>query len=150
MSHWGVQLVIGRLLTDEDFRLRFQQGRGEWLASICGRGIDLDRLEIAALVEADARLWAEMAAQIDRRLRQPARRDFIAPLTEREQRVLRGIFDGLTNKQIAAELGTTEPGVKATLQQLFRKAHVRTRAQLVRVVLEAPPVAPVSVGRRRR
>jgi DNA-binding NarL/FixJ family response regulator len=150
MSHWGVQLVIGRLLTDEDFRRRFQQSRREWLASLCGRGIDLDRLEIAALVEADARVWAEMAAQIDRRLCQPARTDVIAPLTVREQRVLRGIFDGLTNKQIAAQLGATEPAVKATLQQLFRKARVRTRAQLVRVALEAPAVGPVPVDRQRR
>ncbi len=57
-------------------------------------------------------------------------------LTEREQRVLRGIFEGLTNKEIAAQIGVSEGAVKATLQQLFQKTHVRTRSQLVRIALE--------------
>jgi len=57
-------------------------------------------------------------------------------LTEREQQVLRGIFEGLTNKEIAGGLGVSESAVKATLQQLFQKARVRTRSQLVRIALE--------------
>ena len=58
-------------------------------------------------------------------------------LTEREQEVLRGIFEGLTNKEIAAQLDVSESAVKATLQQLFQKTGVRTRSQLVRIALEA-------------
>lgn len=58
-------------------------------------------------------------------------------LTEREQRVLRGIFEGLTNKEIAGQLGVSEGAVKATLQQLFQKTRVRTRSQLVRIALES-------------
>ena len=58
-------------------------------------------------------------------------------LTEREQQVLRGIFEGLTNKEIAAQIGVSEGAVKATLQQLFQKTRVRTRSQLVRIALEA-------------
>ena len=57
-------------------------------------------------------------------------------LTEREQQVLRGIFEGLTNKEIAAQIGVSEGAVKATLQQLFQKTRVRTRSQLVRIALE--------------
>jgi DNA-binding NarL/FixJ family response regulator len=57
-------------------------------------------------------------------------------LTEREQRVLRGIFEGLTNKEIAGQLGVSEGAIKATLQQLFQKTRVRTRSQLVRIALE--------------
>jgi len=57
-------------------------------------------------------------------------------LTEREQEVLRGIFEGLSNKEIAAQLGVSESAVKATLQQLFQKTRVRTRSQLVRIALE--------------
>jgi DNA-binding NarL/FixJ family response regulator len=57
-------------------------------------------------------------------------------LTEREQQVLRGIFEGLTNKEIGAQLGVTDGAVKATLQQLFQKTGVRTRSQLVRIALE--------------
>lgn len=58
-------------------------------------------------------------------------------LTEREQEVLQGLFEGLTNKEIATRLGVSESAVKATLQQLFHKTRVRTRSQLVRIALEA-------------
>ena len=57
-------------------------------------------------------------------------------LTTREQQVLRGVFEGLTNKEIASQLAVTESAVKATLQQLFHKTGVRTRSQLVRIALE--------------
>jgi DNA-binding NarL/FixJ family response regulator len=57
-------------------------------------------------------------------------------LTDREQDVLQGVFEGLANKEIGARLEISESAVKATLQQLFRKTHVRTRGQLVRVALE--------------
>ena len=57
-------------------------------------------------------------------------------LTEREDQVLRGVFEGLANKEIAAKIGVSESSVKATLQQLFDKTGVRTRSQLVRIALE--------------
>lgn len=57
-------------------------------------------------------------------------------LTERERRVLSFILDGLANKQIADRLKISESAVKACLQQLFTKAGVRTRSQLVRIALE--------------
>src|SRR3984893_8932948 len=51
-------------------------------------------------------------------------------LTTREQQVLQGVFEGLTNKEIATQLSATESAIKATLQQLFQKTGVRTRKQL--------------------
>lgn len=56
--------------------------------------------------------------------------------TERERQVLSFVFDGLANKEIAARIGVSEGSVKSTLQQLFSKTGVRTRSQLVRIVLE--------------
>lgn len=56
--------------------------------------------------------------------------------TERERQVLSRVFDGLANKEIAAQIGVSQGSVKSTLQQLFSKTGVRTRSQLVRVVLE--------------
>jgi len=56
--------------------------------------------------------------------------------TQREQQVLSGVFEGLANKEIAARIGVSASSVKATLQQLFLKTGVRTRSQLVRIVLE--------------
>ena len=58
------------------------------------------------------------------------------PLTPRERSVLRGVFEGLSNKEIAGNLQISESSVKAALQQLFEKTGVRTRSQLVRIALE--------------
>jgi RNA polymerase sigma factor (sigma-70 family) len=80
----------------------------------------------------DQKVIQVMADGIQRREEQPLRK-----LTEREQQVLRGIFEGLTNKEIAAQIGVSESAIKATLQQLFHKTRVRTRSQLVRIALEA-------------
>lgn len=86
----------------------------------------------------DGEIWVDpkviqlMADHVDQR-----EDESVSPLlTEREQQVLRGIFEGLTNKEIGAQLGVTDGAVKATLQQLFQKTGVRTRSQLVRIALE--------------
>jgi two-component system nitrate/nitrite response regulator NarL len=50
--------------------------------------------------------------------------------------VLRFLVQGLANKEIATRMEVSESTVKNTLQQLFAKTNVRTRAQLVRVALE--------------
>ena len=57
-------------------------------------------------------------------------------LTARQREVLRGILDGLSNKEIAVAINASESSVKAVIQELFRKAGVRTRSQLVRIALE--------------
>jgi len=54
----------------------------------------------------------------------------------RERAVLKSVFEGLTNKEIAARMEISESSVKAVLQQLFDKTGVRTRSQLVRIALE--------------
>ena len=59
--------------------------------------------------------------------------------TPREQAVLKGIVDGLSNRKIGTKIGTSESTIKATVQQLFNKAGVRTRSQLVRIALEGLP-----------
>lgn len=63
---------------------------------------------------------------------QPRARSF----TPRELDVLRGVLEGMSNKEIGARLGVSETAVKASMQQLFHKTGVRTRSQLVRVALE--------------
>jgi DNA-binding NarL/FixJ family response regulator len=60
----------------------------------------------------------------------------VRALTLREQQVLRSVFEGLTNKEIAHRIGVSQSSVKSTLQQLFEKTGVRTRGQLVRIAIE--------------
>lgn len=59
-----------------------------------------------------------------------------AALTERELAVLRGVLEGLSNKEIGAQLDLSESSVKAVLQKLFEKTGVRSRSQLVRFAIE--------------
>jgi two-component system nitrate/nitrite response regulator NarL len=56
--------------------------------------------------------------------------------TERERNLLRLLLEGMSNKEIAAQLGSSESAIKSMLQALFAKTGVRTRTQLVRIVLE--------------
>ena len=60
----------------------------------------------------------------------------VRSLTDRQRQVLRSILDGLTNKEIAARIEVSETSVKASIQELFSKAGVKTRSQLVRVAIE--------------
>ena len=53
-----------------------------------------------------------------------------------EREVLALILDGCTNKQIAVRLQTSEGAIKSAVHQLFHKAGVRTRSQLVRVAFD--------------
>jgi len=57
-------------------------------------------------------------------------------LSARERSVLKAVFEGFTNKEIAGKLQISESSVKAVMQQLFDKTGVRTRSQLVRIALE--------------
>ncbi len=58
-----------------------------------------------------------------------------APLTGREREILQGILQGLTNREIATQLGISEKTVKTHLSSVFRKLNVRRRVDLLR----APP-----------
>jgi FixJ family two-component response regulator len=54
-------------------------------------------------------------------------------LTQREREVMTLVVRGSLNKQIAAELGTSEATVKAHRAQLMRKMQAESVAQLVRI-----------------
>jgi FixJ family two-component response regulator len=63
-------------------------------------------------------------------------------LTQREREVMTLVVTGLLNKQIAAELGTTEATVKAHRAQLMHKMRVESLAQLVRLAGRLGPLPP--------
>jgi DNA-binding NarL/FixJ family response regulator len=58
-------------------------------------------------------------------------------LSEREERILSGISEGLTNRRIAEGLGISEGSVKSTLHRLYARTQTRTRAQLLKSMLSA-------------
>ena len=60
----------------------------------------------------------------------------LATLTSREREVLRGIARGLTNKDIAAELGISPRTVETHRESLMRKVGIRHVAGLTKLALE--------------
>jgi hypothetical protein len=57
MSRASVGMVIDKLLTDENLRIRFALDRLETVAELCLRGFDLTRDEIDLLCRTDAGVW---------------------------------------------------------------------------------------------
>jgi hypothetical protein len=60
--------VIGRLVTDEDFRERFIERPLDTLTELRDQGFELTKDEIEALVQSDRKIWASMARRIHPRL----------------------------------------------------------------------------------
>jgi hypothetical protein len=61
-------MLIGRLITDEQFREEFLLDPERVLLLLAQRGFELSRTEISALVSTDRTLWARTADAIDQRL----------------------------------------------------------------------------------
>jgi hypothetical protein len=68
MAQRVIELLIGRLITDEDFRDEFLAAPEATLVALADQGLDLSRIEIAALLNTDPSVWARAAAALDPRL----------------------------------------------------------------------------------
>ena len=80
-----------------------------------------------------ARLSAAVRGDIERE----QRRTNLDLLTGREREVLAGIAKGLTNKEIASELGISHRTVETHRESLMKKLGIRTVAGLTKFSLEA-------------
>jgi hypothetical protein len=63
-----IEMLIGRLVTDDEFRHEFLLDPEGTLFDLCDRGLELSKTEIAALVSTDPSLWVRTAHRIDPRL----------------------------------------------------------------------------------
>lgn len=64
-----IELLIGRLVTDEDFRNAFRSDPRQALADAERYGLTLTAVEVEALLATDRSLWARIANEVDSRLR---------------------------------------------------------------------------------
>ncbi len=132
-GHPGKCLVIARQVDVTDSAVVLKQGAsGIFMASDSSRRL-MQAIRLVASGEAwidqkVVQLLAERYPHFEARWR--------GNLTEREQTVLHGVVDGLSNRKIGNQIGVSESTIKGTLQHLFKKAGVRTRSQLVRIALK--------------
>lgn len=68
MSQRNVELVIGRLVTDEAFRRHFGQDPAAELRRLQEAGVDLNPCEFRVLAALDVRVVARFAHDIDPRI----------------------------------------------------------------------------------
>jgi FixJ family two-component response regulator len=86
------------------------------------------------LLQAVGQALDRSAQQHATRLKLERVRQRLEGLTQREQQVLAGVVEGKLNKQIAAELGTTEKTVKVHRGRVMEKMEASSVAALVRDV----------------
>jgi hypothetical protein len=74
----SVEILIGKLASDEELRGRFRRNRRETLRAMQDNGLELTALEIEALAGVDASAFERLAGALDPRLQKaslkPARR----------------------------------------------------------------------------
>ena len=75
MTQRTIEMLIGRLITDEQFRRDFLRDPETTLLALSDRGLDLNRTEIAALVDTDRSVWVQTAGFVDPRLRKASLKD---------------------------------------------------------------------------
>jgi hypothetical protein len=68
LSQRIIEMLIGRLITDEQFRFEFLNNPEQTLHGLSDLGLELSRTEIVALVSTDPQLWVRTADAIDPRL----------------------------------------------------------------------------------
>ena len=61
-------MLIGRLITDEEFRLAYLSEPEQTLRALRDAGLEISPIEIAALVCSEQTIWARAAEAIDPRL----------------------------------------------------------------------------------
>ena len=68
MSQRIIEALIGRLITDEEFRSQFRAKPKQTLMALIEAGFELSRTEMAALVNTEHWVWERAADAIDPRL----------------------------------------------------------------------------------
>jgi FixJ family two-component response regulator len=133
-------LDLQRHLVDAHIRIPivFVTGQGDIAMSV--RAMKAGAVDFLTKPFHDQELLDAVSRAVERdriRLHQDAEtktlEDHFRSLSSREREVLNRIICGLLNKQVAAEIGTTEATVKFHRGQLMRKMNANSLADLVRM-----------------
>ncbi len=86
MSQRNVEMIIGRLVTDEEFRRLFRTDRERTIQEEVERGTELTRSEVAALVSTDVSVLDRVAETLDPRLQKASLRCGCHPFSFRRRK----------------------------------------------------------------
>jgi DNA-binding NarL/FixJ family response regulator len=127
------------LLTDRDDETVIIEALQHGAHGIISKQVPPRALRKALRAVHAGELWAprKVVAQVLETFRQqrpgPLERPAAQPhLTAREREIIQGVQEGLTNQEIAAQLGISAKTVKTHLHFLFQKLGIRRRQQLRR------------------
>jgi DNA-binding NarL/FixJ family response regulator len=136
-EHPGLKVVAWTVSEAGDDLLRMIQ------AGCCGyvlKDVGADELQRAlrAALRSESPVPRKMIPDVLRRVARqaPPSQPPNISLTSREMQVLRGIAKGLTNKELASEMGVAVSSVEAHLRNAFRKLGVRTRGEAVSTAIK--------------
>jgi ATP/maltotriose-dependent transcriptional regulator MalT len=111
------------------------------------------RVQLRAAIEAfegfDAVVWAERARTELRASGETARKrdpSTLSQLTPQELQVARLVADGLSNKEVAAQLFLSPRTIDAHLRNVFGKLGLKSRTQLARLPLDETPGTAAVAG----
>ena len=85
MSHRNVEIVIGKLVTDEALRFEFRRRPASLLLRLADQGIGLTQYEVDAVLGLDVAALDRFAASLDPRLEKAALKDLEDPFGLNEQ-----------------------------------------------------------------
>jgi hypothetical protein len=74
VSHRHLEVVIGRLVTDEEFRRQFINAPSHWIDELAAAGLELSAAELAALRRTDTAIWRTVSDALDPRLQKASLR----------------------------------------------------------------------------
>lgn len=72
--HRSIEILIGRLVTDEEFRMAFRRDPKAALANASSWGLEFSVGEVRALLDTDHLLWDRVAQELDARLQKASLR----------------------------------------------------------------------------
>lgn len=98
------------------------------------------------LLDAVATALEKDRARRAKELANAALRESLNSLSARERDVVARVAAGALNKQIAADLGVSEVTVKVNRATAMRKLGAKSVAELVRIVVQADPLATLPQG----
>lgn len=137
----GLQLQEALMETDRCLPIVFITGHGDIPTSVramrAGATDFLSKpFDASDLLAAIERALASAQEQLKERSVRREIEGRLATLTPREHEVLRHVITGQLNKQIAADLGTSEKTIKVHRGRMMRKMQVQSVAELVRLCEE--------------